>query len=283
MRIPPKPLKRLSTLQILIIVGLFGLFFLYEAYTQRQAAQTPETQLSPTPFQGFSPTPAAASPVPSRTPAPGSTPTRGGSPTPTRLSPLASDFGDFDFFVLSLSWSPDYCASDGQNDAQQCSLGKKLGFVLHGLWPQYNQGYPSDCSTERLPAAIEAQFPGLYPNDSLADHEWEKHGTCSGLKPAAYLAYSKQLKESVSIPEEYRSPQAPFRTTTTELIQKFTQANPGANARAFAVYCSSNGRYLKELYVCFTKDGKPMNCSAEVQKDAARSCQNSDFLVRNTR
>lgn len=266
---PSNPFKRLTPTQLMILVGVLLFSFLYEIYIRNQPAQAPETQIGPSPAQEISPTARAASPAPSR------------SPTPA--SPAASDFGDFDYFVLSLSWSPDYCASDGQNDAQQCSIGKKLGFVLHGLWPQYQRGYPSDCSSERLPAAVKAQFPGLYPNDSLADHEWIKHGTCSGLTPARYLAYSKQIKESVTIPAEYHSPQAPFRTTSTQLIQKFSQANPGFDPAVFAVDCSSDGRYLTELYVCFSKDGKPMACSPEVQKNAAKSCQNPDFLVRNSR
>ena len=277
MHINPKTLKRLSPLQLLLIIALVVAFILYLNTSQNQPAQTPAPESTPSLVAGVAPSTITASPFST------STPVKGVTPTSFKSSPTTPRFSSFDYFVLSLSWSPDYCASDGQDDPQQCSIGKKLGFVLHGLWPQYNQGYPSDCSTEKLPAAVKAQFPGLYPNDSLADHEWEKHGTCSGLTPSGYLAYSKQIKESVSIPDEYRSPQSPFRTTTSQLIQKFSQMNSGFSAAAFAVNCSSTGRYLKELYVCFSKEGKPIACSAEVQKNASKSCQNPDFLVRNTR
>ena len=276
MPIHSKILQRLSPIQLLLIaLGVFGIY--YGISSQNQPAQPPILELTPSPVAGIAPSSKTAGPFPT-------TPTvREVTPTTLTGSQPALEFSNFDYFVLSLSWSPDYCASDGQNDSQQCSTGKQLGFVLHGLWPQYNQGYPSDCSTEKLPAAVKSQFPGLYPNDALADHEWEKHGTCTGLSPARFLAYSKQIKESVAIPLAYRSPQAPFRTQSDQLTQQFIQINPGFSAAAFAVNCSSTGRYLKELVVCFSKAGKPIACSAEVQKNAAKSCQNPDFLVRNTR
>ena len=103
-----------------------------------------------------------------------------------KAAPTQARSADFDFYVLSLSWSPDYCATTDNADPQQCSVGKRLGFVLHGLWPQYINGYPSDCATTRLPDKTLAQFPNLFPSTSLAIHEWRKHGTCSGLTPEGY-------------------------------------------------------------------------------------------------
>ena len=210
-----------------------------------------------------------------------------GKPSPTRAAaptqPAADTFGAFDYFVLSLSWAPDYCAANGSNDPQECGLGKKLGFVLHGLWPQYNQGYPSSCGSEALPAAVKAKFPGLYPNDSLAEHEWAKHGTCSGLPPERYLAYTRQIKDSVAIPPALRAPQSPVRTTSADLKDQFIQVNSGFSPTDLAVNCSSSGRYLSEVYVCFDKGGQPAACGADVQKSAAKSCNQADFLVRNTR
>ena len=51
--------------------------------------------------------------------------------------------GQFDYYVLALSWSPSYCAGEaGQNDQQQCAPGRRFAFVVHGLWPQYNKGWP---------------------------------------------------------------------------------------------------------------------------------------------
>ncbi len=207
--------------------------------------------------------------------------TRKPARTPTR-TPVPQRTQDFDFYVLALSWSPDYCATDGSNDTQQCSPGRKLGFVLHGLWPQYEKGYPSNCSSEKLPDDVRDEFPNLYPSPALYDHEWEKHGTCSGLSPAEYLALSKTLKGSVDIPAAYVAPAQPFRTTAGDLKAGFVGSNPEIGSDGLAVYCSGSGRYLQQLYVCFSVDGEPTVCSAELLKGAARSCPSS-FLVRNVR
>ena len=192
-------------------------------------------------------------------------------------------FGDFDYFLLSLSWSPDYCASNGNDDPQQCSVGKKLGFVLHGLWPQNIHGYPSNCSQEPLPAKVREQFPGLYPNDALYTHEWSKHGTCSGVSAYEYLSFTQLLKQSVQIPTAYRSPEKPFRRSTAQLKKDFSAANPGFSVDMVEPSCSGSGRYLKEVYICFSKQGNAMACSPEVHKTALKSCAAADFLVRNTR
>jgi ribonuclease T2 len=210
-------------------------------------------------------------------------PTAAARPSPTVAAQVESRSANFDFYVLTLSWSPDYCTSNGGNDPQQCSLGKKLGFVLHGLWPQYNQGYPSDCSTVKLPENVKAQFPNLYPSAELYDHEWEKHGTCSGLTPEQYLALSKRLKNSVAIPAPYQAPEKPVRVTSPQLKKEFVASNPNLSESSLAAYCSGSGRFLQELFVCFSTDGKPTSCSKEIHDKAAKSCGNPDFLVRNVR
>jgi ribonuclease T2 len=191
--------------------------------------------------------------------------------------------GKFDFYVLALSWSPDYCASKGDSDPQQCGAGKKLSFVLHGLWPQYQRGYPANCSTEKMPSAVKQQFAGLYPSTKLYDHEWEKHGTCTGQTPAQYLALSKQFKDSVVTPTAYNRPQKPFRTTISGLKQDFSKANSRINASSIAPSCSGSGRFLQEVLICYSKDGNPIDCSPEILKRSQKSCGQSDFLVRNVR
>jgi len=189
--------------------------------------------------------------------------------------------GDFDFYVMSLSWSPDFCASN--DDPQQCSVGKKLGFVLHGLWPQYTRGYPADCSTVKLPKDAQQKFPNLYPGSSLYVYEWNKHGTCSGLTPIDYMTLAKTLKESIVIPAAYRRPAKAFRTTVNDLKAAFLEANSALSEDALAIQCSGSGRFLQELRVCFSRNGEPVACSKEVQSDAAKSCGNADFLVRNVK
>ena len=198
--------------------------------------------------------------------------------------------GQFDFYVLTLSWSPDYCAKNGvgvarrrHRDRQQCKTGKKLGFVLHGLWPQYQKGYPANCSTEKLPLQVKQQFPGLFPSDKLYSHEWEKHGTCTGKTPTEYLTLSKKLKDSVAIPTAYNRPSKPFRTTIQGLKNTFVNANPELNSNGIAPYCSGSGRFLQEVFFCYSKDGNPGVCSEEIINRSRRSCGQADFLVRNVR
>jgi ribonuclease T2 len=223
--------------------------------------------------------PAAPTQKPTRT-SKGTTGTKA-APTPTPGKRVKNTPGDFDFYVMSLSWSPDFCASN--DDPQQCSVGKKLGFVLHGLWPQYTRGYPADCSNVKLPKDAPQKFPNLYPSTSLYTHEWSKHGTCSGLTPEEYMTLAQTLKNSIGIPADYRNPAKAFRTTPDQLIASFTTENPQLSAEALAVQCSGSGRFLTELRVCFSREGQPAACSQEVLKDSAKSCGNTDFLVRNVK
>lgn len=192
--------------------------------------------------------------------------------------------GKFDYYVMSLSWSPDYCAyieSKGKTDPNQCTDGKKLGFVLHGLWPQYIKGFPSDCTTEKMPADVIENYTGLYPSEKLYSHEWEKHGTCSGLTPEQYLTLTKQLKDALVIPANYLDPIQPFRTSIDELKKDFIAANPRFNDKSLAPACSGSGRFLQELRVCYNKDGQVAECSPEVLGLSRKSCGKPDFLVRN--
>jgi ribonuclease T2 len=191
--------------------------------------------------------------------------------------------GKFDFYVLTLSWSPDYCATNQKPDPNQCNVGKKLGFVLHGLWPQYQKGYPANCSTQKLTPAIKQQFPGLYPSAGLYNHEWEKHGTCSGKTPQQYLALSKQLKDSVAIPTAYNRPPKPFRTTVAGLKTAFITANSEFTANGIAPSCSDSGRFLQEVFFCYSEDGKAGICSEEILTRSRKSCGQADFLVRSVR
>ena len=280
-----KTSKRHSPLQYLVLL----IIIVTVAYLRNQgndASQSPAdnpTAIASFPQNSISLTPTETTSFDTPTSTPKPTLEQPPTATSSVVNIPTDKLSEFDYFVLSLSWSPDYCATNGTNDPQQCSLGKKLGFVLHGLWPQYNQGYPSNCSTEKMPQSVKAMFPGLYPNDSLFDHEWEKHGTCTGLSPVEYLQVGKALKESVLVPGEFRSPEKPFRTGMDQLKVLFVQANPNFSAASFEVNCSSSGRYLKEIYICLSREGSATPCSAEMHKTALKSCQAADFLVRNTR
>lgn len=190
--------------------------------------------------------------------------------------------GLFDYYVLALSWSPDYCAT-ARRGTQQCDTGKKLGFVLHGLWPQFERGYPQNCATVPLPSGLKDQFPALYPSDTLMEHEWQHHGTCTGLIPESYLALSNQLKNKINIPSNYMQPAQPFRATIDELRAAFTQVNSSLNFDGIGISCNRNGSFLKEVYICFDRLGNPRACSQEILKRTMKSCAQPDFLVQSIR
>lgn len=185
--------------------------------------------------------------------------------------------GKFDGYVLSLSWSPTYC--EEQPKDEQC--GKKLGLVLHGLWPQYKVGYPSFCTKEAYTPSQAQAFPDLYPSQFLFEHEWEKHGTCSGLTQTGYFQFSQMLKGKVAIPTTYQRPQKPFRTTTDGLKQAFVDSNPWLKEAAIVPFCSGAGRFFREMFVCLDKTGAAADCGLDIVKSAAKSCGQKDFLVRN--
>jgi ribonuclease T2 len=288
MRNADKRRRRKVTLpSVVVAIIVIGVFIYQYYWGEGDGGYSPSEPATVLPVATWTPTPVAAEELPTvaaENPVTEEAPVSDATETPLPADDQAgTPAGDFDFYVLALSWSPDYCATSGGDDPQQCSIGKKLGFVLHGLWPQYDKGYPSNCSTQKLPQAVKAEFPGLYPSPKLYDHEWEKHGTCSGLTPEQYLALSRRIKESVAIPAPYRAPEKPVRVTTAQLKSDFVVANPSMAEASLAVYCSGSGRYLQEIYICFSMAGQPIPCSAEILNQAARSCRNPDMLVRNVK
>ena len=189
--------------------------------------------------------------------------------------------GEFDSYAMALSWSPEHCAIK-PGDREQCA--RKLGFVLHGLWPQYQRGYPASCTRERLDADMEQQFAGLYPSRFLYRHEWEKHGTCSGLSQEAFHQLASELRQKVKIPADYQSPEEPLRKNSFQLKADLASANEWLAPDNITVACADGGRFLREIYICINKQGTDaVPCSDEMQKRERRSCGQPDFLLRSVR
>lgn len=189
--------------------------------------------------------------------------------------------GEFDYYAMALSWSPEHCAIK-PGDREQCA--RKLGFVLHGLWPQYQRGYPASCTRERLDADMEQQFAGLYPSRFLYRHEWEKHGTCSGLSQEAFHQLASDLRQKVKIPAAYQSPEEPLRKNSFQLKADLASVNEWLAPDNITVACADGGRFLREIYICINKQGTDaVPCSDEMQKRERRSCGQPDFLLRSVR
>jgi len=200
-----------------------------------------------------------------------------------RKKTIKSEPGQFDYYALALSWSPQYCAGSGNRDPDQCAVGRQLGFVLHGLWPQFEKGYPQDCSNEPLPNAVRVKYQGIYAAPKLIGHEWSKHGTCSGLPAEDYMALSARLKDGLTIPAPYRKPAQPVRVTAAQFKEAFRKANPALADNGVVPFCTGAGRFLREVHACYDKDGHSRSCAAEETKRAEKSCGQGSFLVQSVR
>src|SRR3954467_6131451 len=143
--------------------------------------------------------------------------------------PRQNEPGKFDFYVLSLSWSPSYCEQAGERAPQQQCGARPYSFVVHGLWPQYERGFPEFCQqpSPRLDRNIVSSMLDLMPAPRLIFNEWDKHGTCSGLNPRTYFDAVHKARAIVKIPEAYIEPQRPLSVSPDEVEEAFVQANPG--------------------------------------------------------
>ena len=190
--------------------------------------------------------------------------------------------GNFDFYLLSLSWSPGFCATPaGQNDPGQCAPGRKFAFVLHGLWPQYEQhGWPQDCSTEQIDPSMVSKMISIMPSEHLIQHEWSKHGTCSGLTSKDYFEEAAEAFESIKIPQPYRELAETLTISPAEIRSQFAAANPKLGEQGIVVMCSGNGRYLSEVHACLTKQLEGRACNRE---ELAHQCKSDSVLMRPVR
>ena len=162
--------------------------------------------------------------------------------------------GVFDYYVLALSWSPEFCYSHPSKP--ECRQGHH-GFVVHGLWPQYIDGYPERCSTA-AGLSHPSEMADIMPDGWLVDHEWEMHGTCSGLDAESYFHLVRRALSSVKIPETFVAPLGNFSVPPQEVKRQFAKANPEFSADDMTVGCGNN--YLTAVSFCMTKDLKPAAC-----------------------
>lgn len=177
--------------------------------------------------------------------------------------------GVFDYYVLSLSWSPEFCAGPaGARDAAQCAEGRQYAFVVHGLWPQYERGFPEACAPSSPVSSniVERMLP-LMPSPRLIQHEWDQHGTCSGLAPAAYFETIRTVRAAVKIPGDYTAPLRQLNVSPADIRQKFVAANAGFGPDSVHVLCG--GRFVSEVRICFSKDLRPRACGAGVRDTCA--------------
>jgi ribonuclease T2 len=196
---------------------------------------------------------------------------------PAQDAPDRNAPGQFDFYVLSLSWSPSFCAAAADNNRSggaQCGA-RPFSFVVHGLWPQYERGFPEYCQmpSPRLYHGIMTSMLDLMPAPRLIYNEWDKHGTCSGLSAQAYFDTIRKARAAVNIPPEYNNLQTPLTVSPVQVEDAFIKANPGLTQSGIAVECSRSR--MSEVRLCLSKDLKFRDCP-EVAK---RSCRRDQLVM----
>lgn len=183
--------------------------------------------------------------------------------------------GKFDYYVLALSWSPTWCALEGDaRNSPQCDASADYGWVLHGLWPQYHRGWPAHCPTaERPPTRTMTQeMTDIMGSSGLAWYQWKKHGSCSGLSAPDYYALSREAYARVERPDVFRKLKDPVKLPASVVEQAFLKANPGLEPDMLTITCR-DGR-IQEARLCLSKSLTPVPCGRDVVKD----CQMENAL-----
>lgn len=183
--------------------------------------------------------------------------------------------GDFDYYVLSLSWSPTWCAIEGDGrNSPQCDGDRDFGWVLHGLWPQYETGWPSFCQTSsRNPSRAETSgMADIMGTSGSAWHQWNKHGRCSGLSSEDYYDLSRKAYSQIVRPEVFRKLKGAVRLPASVVEDAFLEVNPDLTPDRITITCKA-GR-IQEARICLTRDLEPRNCG----RDVLRDCTMTDAL-----
>jgi ribonuclease T2 len=192
--------------------------------------------------------------------------------------------GQFDFYVLSLSWSPSFCDAVTERSADSAARQPECGdkpyaFVVHGLWPQYDKGFPEYCQNPapRLDRNVVSSMIDLMPSPRLIFREWDRHGVCSGLPARAYFETIRKARAMVKIPEDFLDLKQPRSVTPGEVEDAFIAANPGLAHDGIAIGCDA--KRLNEVRICLSKDLKFRDC-AEVDQ---RACRRDQVLMPRVR
>ncbi|SHG88734.1 ribonuclease T2 family protein [Marivita hallyeonensis] len=188
--------------------------------------------------------------------------------------------GVFDYYVMSLSWSPTWCAIEGDaRNSPQCEADADFGWILHGLWPQYHRGWPSFCpTTERNPSrAMTRDMADIMGTSGLAWHQWNKHGVCSGLSAEDYYALSRDAFATVVRPEIFRRLEDAVKLPASVVEEAFLEANPQLEPDMITITCKQ-GR-IQEARICLSKSLEPVPCG----RDVVRDCQMTDALLEPIR
>lgn len=176
--------------------------------------------------------------------------------------------GDFDYYVMSLGWSPNWCALEGDaRGDDQCDDRHAYTFTLHGLWPQYEEGWPSYCRTAaRDPSRGQtAAMADIMGSGGLAWYQWKKHGRCSGLTSQDYFTLARRAYGTITIPPLFARLDRDIRLPASVVEDAFIEANPTLPRDAITITCDQG--MIQEARICLTKDLEPRPCAPDTRRD----------------
>lgn len=188
--------------------------------------------------------------------------------------------GDFDYYLLSLGWSANWCALTGDSrDDPQCDPGLGLTWTVHGLWPQDETGWPSYCRTPaRDPSKAEtAAMADIMGGAGLAWYQWKKHGRCSGLDPADYFALMRRAHDRVTLPPVFEGLRQEVQLPASVVEDAFLEVNPGLTRDQITITCTDG--MIQEVRLCLTRDLEPRRCG----EDTIRDCRLKDAVMEPVR
>jgi ribonuclease T2 len=199
------------------------------------------------------------------------------SPPALAQGPVPAQHQGFDFYVLALSWSPSYCVAEGPDaNRMQCGPGGDYGFIVHGLWPQFERGYPEFCDTafpQRVPSSLGELYFDIMPGMGLIGHQWRKHGSCTGLSPEDYLETTREAFDRVVLPPALDNAAQDVSVDPQTVEEALISVNPGLTKDAVAVTCDREN--LRELRICMTT-GLEFRPCPEVDVDG---CRRTDIVL----
>ncbi|UWR22821.1 ribonuclease T2 [Sulfitobacter sp. S190] len=183
--------------------------------------------------------------------------------------------GEFDYYVMALSWSANWCAREGDaRNSPQCDARHDHGWILHGLWPQFERGFPSYCRSAKRPPSrgMTADMADIMGTGGLAWHQWKKHGTCTDLTATDYYALSRDAYARITRPAVLRQLERQVKLPAAVIEEAFLDANPDLEADGITITCRDG--YIHEARICLSKSLDPVPCG----RDVLRDCRMTDAL-----
>ena len=188
--------------------------------------------------------------------------------------------GEFDYYVLALSWSANWCALEGDaRNSPQCDPVEDHGWILHGLWPQYHRGWPAFCPTvHRAPSRrMTREMSDIMGTSGLAWHQWNKHGTCTGLSAPDYYELSREAYGRITRPAIFRKLDRTVKLPASVVEEAFLKENESLAPDGITITCRDG--HIQEARICLSKSLEPVPCG----RDVIRDCKLKDAVFEPMR